>query len=100
MLGLRAELSRELRVELLFEIGLELRYRITEEIGIVPFVEGGQVWDGSVPDSSGELRWAAGLGLRYHTAIGPVRIDVAMPINRRKNIDDAFQLYFSLGQAF
>lgn len=84
----------------LFEVGFELRYRITDEIGIVPFVEGGQVWDGSVPDSSGELRWAAGLGLRYHTAIGPVRVDIAMPINRRKNVDDAFQLYFSLGQAF
>jgi translocation and assembly module TamA len=84
----------------LFEIGLELRLRVTEEIGIVPFVEGGNVWDDTVPDPLGHLQWAGGLGLRYHTPIGPARVDFAVPLNKRRNIDDDFQVYFSLGQAF
>ena len=77
-----------------------MRMRVTDEIGIVPFVEGGNVWDSNVPQPADPLRWAAGLGLRYYTPIGPARIDFAVPLNKRKNIDDAFQVYFSLGQAF
>lgn len=84
----------------LFELGLEVRLRVTEDIGVVPFVEGGNVWNDSVPKPLASLRWAAGLGLRYYTAIGPARVDFAVPIDKRENIDDAFQVYFSLGQAF
>ena len=73
---------------------------MTDAFGIVPFVEGGNVWDAILPEQPGRLRWAAGLGLRYYTDIGPARVDVAVPLNKRKNIDDDFQLYFSLGQAF
>lgn len=83
-----------------FELGAELRLRVTKEIGIVPFVEAGNVWEDRVPDVTGHLQWAAGLGLRYYTAIGPARVDFAVPLNRRPNIDDRFQVYFSLGQAF
>ena len=84
----------------LFELGLELRLRVTDEIGIVPFVEGGNVRADTVPDPFGHLQWAGGLGLRYYTAIGPARIDFAVPLNKRRNIDDDFQVYFSFGQAF
>lgn len=81
------------------EVGAELRLRITEAIGIVPFIEGGNVFDEVVPDFSREFQWAAGLGLRYFTAIGPLRLDVAFPLNRR-DVDDTFQFYISIGQAF
>ncbi len=81
------------------EAGLEARLRLTDTIGIVPFVEGGQVFDDSVPDFSQEPLWAAGLGLRYFTAVGPIRLDVATPINGRSS-DDSFQFYISIGQAF
>ncbi|MEX0921627.1 MAG: autotransporter assembly complex family protein [Rhodovibrionaceae bacterium] len=81
------------------EGGLELRVRLTEEIGIVPFVEGGQVSTSSYPDLKEEVLWAAGLGFRYYTAIGPVRLDFAFPINGRP-VDDTFQFYVSIGQAF
>lgn len=84
----------------LFEIGTELRLRLTGEIGVVGFVEGGNVTDGGTPDLRAGLRWAGGLGLRYFTPIGPVRVDVAVPIHKRENIDADFQVYFSLGQAF
>ncbi len=43
---------------------------------------------------------SAGGGLRYYTAVGPIRFDIAFPLNRRKGIDKAFQFYFSIGQTF
>ncbi len=83
------------------EVGFEARVKVTDDIGIVPFVEGGNVFDDEVPDFSEELQWAAGLGFRYYTAVGPLRLDVAVPVNPRDDdIDDAFQFYISLGQAF
>ena len=42
----------------------------------------------------------AGLGARYLTKIGPLRLDIAVPLNRRNAVDDAFQFLISLGQAF
>lgn len=81
------------------DLGLEFRARVTEDIGIVPFIEGGNVYESTTPDSL-DLFWAAGIGLRYYTAIGPLRFDIAVPLDKRDNIDDAYQLYFSIGQAF
>lgn len=81
------------------EVSTELRMRLTEEIGVVPFVDGGTVYQEAYPDFSNTFRWAAGLGLRYFTGIGPVRLDVAFPINRRDS-DEAYQFYISFGQAF
>tara|TARA_R110001583_G_scaffold100293_3_gene246178 strand:- start:74854 stop:76893 length:2040 start_codon:yes stop_codon:yes gene_type:complete len=81
------------------EVGAEFRARITESIGLVPFVEGGNVFESSSPDDLG-LLWAVGLGLRYYTAVGPLRFDVAVPLDKRDNVDDDFQIYLSLGQAF
>ena len=84
----------------LFEVGAELRVVTWRSIEVVPFVEGGNVYDEVYPDFSQAPRWAAGLGLRHHTLIGPVRLDFAFPLNRRKDVDDLFQFYISLGQAF
>ncbi|KLN60831.1 hypothetical protein WH96_10210 [Kiloniella spongiae] len=84
----------------LVEFGAEARVRVTEDIGLVPFIEGGNVYDSAVPDFSENFQWGAGLGLRYYTAIGPIRLDVAVPLNRREEIDDAWQFYVSIGQAF
>lgn len=82
------------------EFGAELRFRVFGDFGIVPFVDAGTVGDDPLPDLGDELLWAAGLGLRYYTAIGPARFDLAFPINGRSGIDDSFQFYLSLGQAF
>lgn len=81
------------------ELGLDLRFRFLEDYGIVPFVDGGQVYDQRLPDLDEELQWAAGVGFRYYTAFGPLRLDLAFPLNPRP--DDAFfQFYLSIGQAF
>jgi translocation and assembly module TamA len=82
------------------EVGAEVRVRVWREIAVVPFITGGQVYESVYPDFSESFQWAAGLGLRYHTVVGPLRLDAAFPINRREGIDDAFQIYISLGQAF
>jgi translocation and assembly module TamA len=84
----------------LLEVGAELRIRATERLGVVPFVDGGTVYDSSVPSFDETFRWAAGLGMRYFTGIGPVRLDVALPLNKRDGVDDDFQFYVSFGQAF
>ncbi|MBK1664044.1 hypothetical protein CKO38_02075 [Rhodospirillum rubrum] len=81
------------------EIGVEARIKITETIGIVPFLDGGLVTTESWPSFSEDIRWGAGLGVRYHTSFGPLRADVAVPLNPRGS-DDSFQVYISLGQAF
>lgn len=82
------------------EANAEARYRASESIGVVAFIDGGQAYENVVPSLGDELLWGAGLGLRYYTPIGPVRADVAIPLNRRHGVDDAFQIYVSLGQAF
>lgn len=84
----------------LFETSLELRTRVWGNLGVVSFVEGGNVFEASYPDFADPPRWAAGGGLRYFTPIGPVRLDVAFPLNRRDDIDDPFQFYIALGEAF
>ncbi len=81
------------------EVSSEFRMRVTEQIGVVPFVDGGTVYREAYPDFSNTFRWAAGLGLRYFTGFGPVRLDVAFPINKRDS-DDSYQFYISFGQAF
>lgn len=83
----------------LIEVGAEMRIKITETIGIVPFVDGGSVFDDPYPTEFGDILWAAGLGARYYTGFGPIRLDVAFPLNARDS-DDFFQFYVSIGQAF
>ncbi len=83
----------------LFEASLEARIRITETLGVVPFFDMGQAYSGSLPDGSAPLRYAAGLGLRYYTAVGPIRFDVAVPLQRRTG-ERPYAFYVSIGQAF
>jgi translocation and assembly module TamA len=84
----------------LVEVNAEARVKVIGPFGVVPFIDGGQVYDDVYPElSSGDLQWAAGLGLRYFSPIGPIRLDVATPINPR-DVDDPFQFYISIGQAF
>jgi translocation and assembly module TamA len=81
------------------ELSLEARIKITDTIGIVPFVDAGSFYPSSVPQLGHQLFYGPGLGLRYYTAFGPVRLDVATPLKRR-SADSPIQVYISLGQAF
>ena len=76
---------------------VEFRQRIGEDWGAVAFADAGQASTGA--PFTGEIRTGAGLGARYYTSIGAVRLDVAVPLSRRTG-DDSFQFYIGLGQAF
>jgi translocation and assembly module TamA len=78
----------------------ELRVRLTESLGLVTFVDGGRAFEDTFPGSGGRMLWGAGVGVRYFTFLGPLRLDVAVPLDRREGVDDAFQFYLSIGQAF
>ncbi len=84
----------------LFEVSAELRAKITESIGGVVFIDGGNVYDNELPDFSTNLQWSIGFGGRYFTTFGPIRLDFGFPINRRDGVDDFMQFYISIGQAF
>jgi translocation and assembly module TamA len=81
-------------------VGGEARINVTPEIGVVPFVDVGTVNQGPVPDFADGVFMGAGIGLRYNTGVGPLRIDVATPVMGKRASDDPIQLYLSLGQAF
>jgi translocation and assembly module TamA len=82
-----------------FVLNLEARIKITENIGIVPFVDAGSYYESPVPQLGRTLLYGVGLGLRYYTAFGPLRLDLATPLHKR-SADSPIQVYISLGQAF
>lgn len=82
------------------ETGLEARIPVTDSLSIVPFIDSGFVSSKVVPSFSETVRVGAGVGGRYDTPVGPLRVDIALPVNRRSGVDDGFQFYISFGQAF
>jgi translocation and assembly module TamA len=82
----------------LIEGSVELRQRVSGNIGMVVFVDAGSIGQTETP-SLDEVRYGAGLGVRYATAIGPLRLDVAVPLNKQQG-DEGYGLYVGLGQAF
>jgi len=86
--------------EAIFEAALELRKKITERIGIAAFVECGSAFNGGFGDAFEDALFSVGMGGRFYSPIGPMRLDVAVPLENREGIDNLFQVYFSIGQAF
>ena len=98
----------------------EYRQRIGTNFGTAVFVDAGNVSKNLNP-LNGALRFGVGAGLRYYTPIGPIRLDIAVPLSKRgttiiTNVDhsttppttttttirgdDPFEVYIGLGQAF
>ena len=77
----------------------ELRLKFTQTLGGVAFIDGGSVSESAAPDFD-NLSFGAGLGFRYYTDFGPLRFDVAVPLNEKENLDQNYQFYISIGQAF
>lgn len=84
----------------LLELSAEFRVGITEKVGLVFFADGGNAFESVTPDFNESLKWGAGTGVRYLTPFGPLRLDIAFPVERRAGIDDPFQVYVSIGQAY
>lgn len=82
------------------ESSIETRLRFGENWGAVLFMDGGMAYLKERPEVSEKFLWAAGFGIRYYTSFAPIRFDMAFPLDKREQIDDDFQLYISIGQAF
>lgn len=82
------------------ELSFETRVRWGSDWGAVAFIDGGYAFADASPKLNAELLWGAGLGLRYYTSFAPIRFDIGVPLNQRAQIDDSFQVYISIGQAF
>jgi translocation and assembly module TamA len=67
-------------------------------LSVVPFVDAGSVSTSVTPDFD-TVRIGAGIGVRYQTGFGPIRLDVATPVNPGPG-DSPIAVYVSLGQAF
>ena len=78
---------------------IELRLRPTRQIGIVPFLDVATVSSDRIPKFSDTAFVGAGLGLRYYTALGPIRLDAAVPLTNKED-RPSFGVYVGLGQSF
>lgn len=82
----------------LIEGSVEVRHWIWEDIGVAAFADAGGAFTSNFPDFN-DLGAGVGVGVRYRTAVGPVRLDAAIPLDPR-GTDSSFAVYVGLGQAF
>lgn len=81
------------------EASLEARYKVTNDIGVVAFVDAGGAFTSSIPGQGGSFYTGYGAGIRYHTPFGPIRADIAFPLNSSPG-QPQYGLYLGVGQAF
>jgi len=82
----------------LFEASAEVRRDLGRNFGAVAFVDAGAIGFNEAPDFS-NMRYSVGIGARYNLSFGPIRADIAFPLDKREG-DADFQVYVSIGQAF
>jgi len=82
----------------LFEVSAEARRDLGRNFGAVAFIDAGAIGFDEAPDFS-NLRYSVGIGARYNLSFGPIRADIAIPLDKREG-DASFQVYVSIGQAF
>jgi outer membrane protein insertion porin family len=82
---------------------VELRTPITKALGVVGFIDAGNVFARTTDIDLGELRSSAGFGVRYKSPVGPIRIDLGFKLGRHVVggvREPLTALHLSLGQAF
>lgn len=79
-------------------LSAELRAKVTGSISVVGFADAGYIGAESFYDGSGRWHSGAGVGLRYDTVVGPIRLDVAAPMTG--STGESVQVYIGIGQAF
>lgn len=77
---------------------IEARVKVTDKIGVVGFFDMGQIGIDGFGGAGSEMHSGAGIGVRYATGFGPIRLDVAVPVGGTTG--DGVQIYVGLGQAF
>ena len=79
---------------------LETRFRLSKMIGLVPFFDLGNVYKTELPTLQGKWLKSLGIGFRYFSFLGPLRLDVAFPLDKRKHLDENYRILISIGQTF
>ena len=83
----------------LLEGSIELRSPLYGPLGGVVFFDVGEVRRKPVSYSIGDLMFGAGVGVRYQTIVGPLRVDLGFPFEPPPG-EPHWQVHFSIGQAF
>lgn len=83
----------------LIELSLEIRRALTKNLDLAIFADGGQVSRSTLTYPLDSLSYGSGIGVRYRTPVGPIRVDLAFPVAPR-NGDPPFQVHVGVGQAF
>lgn len=83
----------------LTEASFEARVKVTNDIGLVGFIDAGYVTANNFVGLGQGARLGVGAGLRYYTGFGPLRLDFAVPLNKRAG-DPDYAIYLGIGQAF
>ncbi|WP_455479445.1 autotransporter assembly complex protein TamA [Bartonella sp. B23] len=98
-IGIKTENDAVVGGRALVEGTAELRFSSNSKIGLVSFLDGGVVGEKAGFDFSQKIKWGAGIGGRYMTGLGPLRIDLAFPLKREKG-DPRVGFYVGIGQSF
>jgi len=78
---------------------LEARISLGKGFGIVAFLDGGNVWINVEDIDLSDFKFTTGLGIRYNTPVGPVRIDYGHKLDKEKG-ESSGEIHFSIGHAF
>ncbi|WP_208435531.1 autotransporter assembly complex protein TamA [Bartonella phoceensis] len=98
-IGIKTDTDAVVGGRSLVEGAAELRFSLNDKIGLVSFLDGGIVGEKAHFDFSQKIKWGAGIGGRYMTGLGPLRVDLAFPLKREKG-DPHISFYVGIGQAF
>lgn len=79
---------------------LETRFRVSKTVGLVPFFDMGNVYANMLPSFKGRWLKSVGIGARYFSFMGPFRLDVGFPLEKRKDLDKNYRILVSIGQTF
>ncbi|MEW6214687.1 MAG: outer membrane protein assembly factor BamA [Nitrospirota bacterium] len=78
---------------------IEIRLSLGKGVGIATFLDGGNVWLKAKDINPKEFRYTTGIGFRYNTPVGPIRLDYGHKLRREKG-ESSGELHFSIGYAF
>lgn len=78
---------------------VELRFSLGRGIGVVTFLDGGNVWVEVDDANPADTKFTTGLGFRYDTPVGPLRVDYGYKLDRERG-ESRGEIHFSIGHAF
>jgi outer membrane protein insertion porin family len=98
-LGPKGEDGNQTGGNVFLQTNLELRTRVYKGWRVVPFLDGGNVWPRNRDVDLSEMKFSAGLGVRYRTPVGPLRLDYGFKLDREPG-ESKGEFHFSIGHAF